>query len=456
MKAQSKCSPTRPQCAVALWALIFALCLWVSAAWAIQAIHKGERSGLYDWAEDSGIVVLGTVVAASDDALKVEVERVLRGSLQLKRIAVTPSLVSDCKGAHPALGPGERGAFFIKGIEDHKFVLAARGAVLNMRFEREDALPGIRRLLEIVALPEQRQRQRAMIDLLDSKNRVLRHAARDFIFVHVIVANDRARFVPLLLSKLSSRDPEARQIAIGGLEGVKNSALIKPLVKATRDPDIRVVSAASMALGKFNTDASIRALLRLLKHPNPEARIRACIDLQFHPTRDVVTALIETSHDPVARVRTVSVLGLGISLRERKSSAGVPRLREMLRDPDPEVRGRAASALGEARDPNLVHTLLNMLGDKVLDGDLECSIMDGLSLLPWNDATVRAALSERVSRLGESLRKGRRCAPCVAGLLVSAHTPKARGILEDVARNHPRPDVRERAAVALKQWDSGT
>jgi HEAT repeat protein len=150
------------------------------------------------------------------------------------------------------------------------------------------------------------------------------------------------------------------------------------------------------------------------------------------------------------------VTGLLYSLRERKGEAAVPRLKELLHDPDAQVRGRAAMTLGETRDPGLVRTLLDVLGDDVLPNELEWQVISALGmLLRREDETVRAALRTRVPRLAASLRAGHSAASSAAWLLLAAGTPEARRVLEDVAKNHPRPDVRQEAAFYLERWDAG-
>jgi HEAT repeat protein len=414
-----------------------------------------DAYGYYDWAEASRVIAVGKVTAVDNNALQVDVSEVLRGVIQSKRIAVSPSLVSGCTGPFRVLQAGEQAVFFIKGVERGHFALVYPGTVLKMRFAGPDTVPSIRRLLEIAALPQKERRERAVIDLLDSRNKVLHEAARQFISAHVLISPDPDRFAPQLIGKLSSPDPEVREVAARGLSRARSAAAMKALVRATRDPSVSVVCAASEGLGRFNTPESITALLALFRHPHSEARLRACLDISRHVTPEVVKALVKATRDPVAGVRARAATALLYSIREKKADVAIPRLREMLHDRDVRVRGRAAEALAETRDPGLVHTFLAILGDRPLSNEEETPVLRALNMLPWNDPTVKAALSRRVPRLAECLRLGR--APwAVAGLLESAHTPDARRILGESAKNHPRDDVREHAALALKRWDAGT
>jgi hypothetical protein len=413
-----------------------------------------DSSSYYDWTEAASVIVVGTVNAIDDTAMQVAVSQVLRGDLQSKRIAVSPSLVFGCVGPSRVLQVGDQAIFFM-GVAGGNFALVYPGTVLNVRFAGSDTVPGISRLLQIAALPQKDRRERAVIDLLGSKNKVLQEAARQFVSAHVVFSPDVNRFAPQLISKLSSSpDPEVRRIAAQGLSRAKGEPVMKALVSATRDPNVEVVCAASEGLGRFNKPESIAALLSLFRHENPEVRVRACLDIDQHVTPAVVKALIKATCDPIAKVRRSAATGLVYCIREKKADAAIPRLKEMLPDPDVEVRGRAAETLAETRDPALVHTFLAMLGDRPLSENEEIPILRALGMLPGNDPTVRDALSRRVPRLAETFRLGR--APwAVAGLLESAHTLDARRILEDAAKNHPRDDVRQYAALAIKHWDTG-
>jgi len=414
-----------------------------------------EAYGLYDWTEASRIIAVGTVAAVDDTALQVDVEEVLRGTVQCQRMTVSPSLVDSCLGPSPVLQAGERAVLFIKGVEEGRFALVYPGAVLNTRFAGLDAIPGIRGLLEITALPEQQRREHAVIDLLDSPNKVLRQAATQFISAHVVSSPDVERYAPQLIAKLSSPDPAVRAVATSGLRRARSAKVMTALVRTTRDANVGVVCAASQGLAKFDDEEAVKALLALFKHEDPDVRVRACLDIDTHVRPDVINALLGATRDPIAKVRAVAATGLIYSIREKEGLTAVPRLKEMLSDSDPEVRGRAARALGETRDPRLVALLLNRLGPSTLPEDEEWPLVSALGMLPHDDETVRVALREHVSRLGASLRQGHRVAITAASLLATAGTPEARTILEDAADNHPLLEVREAARVILGYWNAG-
>jgi len=434
-----------------------ALALAAGPVSAFDGAREGEPYGLYDWAEASRVVMVGTVTAVGSETLQVEVGEVLRGTVEAGRIAVTPSSVSTCTGPSPVLQVGEQAVFFVKGVEEGRLTLVSPGAVLNMRFAGPDAVIGVRRILEIIALPQREQRERAVIDLLGSKNKALHEAAKQFIFRHVVTAPDADRFAPQLIGKLSSPDPEVRVVAAQALLRARSAAATEALVRATRDPNVKVVCAASCGLADRADEEAINALLALFNHADPEVRIRACLDTDTHVRANVIRALLRATRDAIPRVRAMAATGLVYSIRESRGAAAVPRLKEMLSDPDAEVRGRAAMTLGETWDPALASIFLNRLGPRVLPEDEESCLITALASLhslPEGDEIVRAALRSHVPRLAASMRQGHRAAPSAALLLVVAGTPEARSVLEDVAANHPDSEVRGHAATALQYWDT--
>ena len=135
------------------------------------------------------------------------------------------------------------------------------------------------------------------------------------------------------------------------------------------------------------------------------------------------------------------------SAEDRKKSAaallelgreGIPVWRELLRDPDAEVRWRAAEALGDLRAVEAVPDLLRALRDS--DGDVARRAADALADLEAREAAAECVdllkspesrVRRRASRLLERL-KARDVGPAVLGLLDA----------ED-------PGVRENAAVTL-------
>jgi len=237
------------------------------------------------------------------------------------------------------------------------------------------------------------------------------------------------------------------------------------LVTATQDPDPKVAAAASDGLYRRTDENSVQARLALLKHTSPEVRVRACLDLQQLVRDDVTEAMLRATHDGDPRVRAAAAIALIWPLREglhaevqEAPPAIVARLKEMLSEADPEVRGRAAAALGETCDPTHAPLLLGRLGPQPLPGEEERAMVSALAMLFSRDMTgaARTALQGYVPRLVLSLRANANNRWAVIPLLRMAGTAEARTALEEVAKSNPDADVRGLAAAELREWDKGS
>jgi len=233
-----RCSPRRRRLLCRLAGLAGALVILAAAsgpARALQAHVPGQPSGYYDYAEASAAIVVGKVVAVDKQALQAEVTEVLKGSVPEKMLSISPSQISDCLGKFPVLQSGEQGAFFLKTLEKGQGVLVVEGAVLNMRYAGADTVPAVRRLMEIAALPQKEARERAVVDLLDAKNRVLFEAGRAFVTVHVLFDKRADAFAGQLVTKLSSPNPEVRIVVARALGGAQGREAVQGLVYCTED-----------------------------------------------------------------------------------------------------------------------------------------------------------------------------------------------------------------------------
>jgi len=149
------------------------------------------------------------------------------------------------------------------------------------------------------------------------------------------------------------------------------------LVKHMSDPMPEVQVRAAQALGSIGTTKSLRPLVMALKDAGRWSAIRVA-GMLISAGDDAVDVLLEEfDHLPEhAKISATDICGRIRSLR------ATPLLRQLLSDPSPDLRARAANALG-------------MLGDPTASELLESSLKDSA----W---AVRAMAAKALGRLKES------------------------------------------------------
>jgi HEAT repeat protein len=181
-----------------------------------------------------------------------------------------------------------------------------------------------------------------------------------------------------LIRQLSAKDAAAREKASAELVGIGAQA-IPALRQVSHDPD--AAEAAGLARRCLTaleansagvTSAAVRLLVQRKPDPAPlllylpfaeddsvqEEIKTALTDMAYHDGKanPVLLKALE-DESPVRRAMAVDVLS--------QNSLAAPRtaLRKLLGDPKPTVRLRAALALVQDRDANVVDTLIGLLGD---------------------------------------------------------------------------------------------
>jgi HEAT repeat protein len=133
----------------------------------------------------------------------------------------------------------------------------------------------------------------------------------------------------------------------------------RPLIARMSDgmPEVRV--RAAQALGNIGTTESLRPLVQALRDAGRWSAIRVA-GMLIAAGDDAVDVLLE-EFDKLpehARVSAIDIFGRIKSLRAS------PLLRELLRDPHPDLRARSAHALGILGDPTAAPQLVEALKDK--------------------------------------------------------------------------------------------
>jgi hypothetical protein len=145
---------------------------------------------------------------------------------------------------------------------------------------------------------------------------------------------------------------QARGAGAEGQERFKQ--VIPTLQKALEDPALEVVVEAAEDLGVLGAQGASPVLTRLLRHPSEPVRQAAAQALERVADAAVLDRLLDALDDTSAAIRFTVVgalaraAGDGSALPDPKRRTLLARLESLLlHDPDPGVRSRAATVLGE-------------------------------------------------------------------------------------------------------------
>jgi HEAT repeat protein len=167
-----------------------------------------------------------------------------------------------------------------------------------------------------------------------------------------------------LASALTDPSPRVRAAAAAGLaERGEESAAPLLASRLAQDKDKFVRKITGYALGGFHGHERTAALVAALKDKDMEVRGAVAVSLGDHPDAEAIPALSVALSDKTAFVRAQAAHALGVN--GRAASQAVPNLIHLLtKDDDPEVRRRAATALGEIGDRSALPALERASHDK--------------------------------------------------------------------------------------------
>lgn len=167
-----------------------------------------------------------------------------------------------------------------------------------------------------------------------------------------------------LASALTDPSPRVRAAAAAGLaERGEESAVPLLATRLAQDKDEFVRKITAYALGGFHGHERTAALVGALKDKDMEVRGAVAVSLGDHPDAEAMPALSAALSDKSAFVRAQAAHALGVN--GRAASQAVPNLISLLtKDEDPEVRRRAATALGEIGDRAALPALERASHDK--------------------------------------------------------------------------------------------
>lgn len=206
---------------------------------------------------------------------------------------------------------------------------------------------------------------------------------------------------------LNDDDPEVRALGIEGLWEDEDPALVKPFVGFLRsDPDARVRSAAADALGRFillaeygrlpqspHAELIHEALLATIHGSAEDLAVRCrAVEAIGYSSKEHVREVIDAAYaDDAAEMRASAVAAMGRSADAywRKAAANE------LDSPDPRMRFEAARACGELEYRAAVPRLIEMLEDP--DREVQMVAITALGQIGGGqarDALTRAAASD--------------------------------------------------------------
>src|SRR5919112_1641932 len=172
-----------------------------------------------------------------------------------------------------------------------------------------------------------------------------------------------AKAVPPLLETAQAtqtEDADVREIALRALARIADPQAVVPLVTALAHADPWLAPRIADILARHG-DAAVDPLLALLNDSTqPTARAWAANVLGEVRAQRALPALIRSLDDPDDEVRGKSATALG-RLGDRRALGHL--LDHLLTDPTPFVRGRIAATLGQFGGPEVVDRLVRSLGD---------------------------------------------------------------------------------------------
>ncbi len=166
--------------------------------------------------------------------------------------------------------------------------------------------------------------------------------------------------VPALLAQLQGSDPAAKLDAIHRLAQLREKHAVEPFISLlSKDPNPDIRRAAAYGLGQLGDQRAIQPLIASLKDENPDVCVNSIFAVARIGGPDRLNALIGAlAHNDLHVCRAAAV---GLVLLGDKSA--VPPLIKSLDDNRLTVRSGAAYALGFLGDRRAVPALLRTLQD---------------------------------------------------------------------------------------------
>jgi HEAT repeat protein len=139
----------------------------------------------------------------------------------------------------------------------------------------------------------------------------------------------------------------------------KSRSRAQQLVQTLADPNWKVRADAIKELSTYKESYVLPAMLKRLKDEDSQVRWAVVRAIEGRPEPQVLKAFLYALRDPEYLVADAAAAALG-----RVGAAAVPGLRTLLKDKNPDVRGRVVEALGKIGDASTVPELIKLLEDE--------------------------------------------------------------------------------------------
>ncbi len=404
-------------------------------------------------AQTSDLILAGTIQNIAQGRAQFAIERNFKGDVAASVVEVAPVEVTSM--ASRIFREGETVVLFLKRAAPLTIMDDGWASLTYTPQTKMQTFEAIETLLKLPPIAAKESLARAMFGLATSENPILKSEARRVISNLPFDRDNSASFEKELTELLRNPDADVKQTALRGLRFQRSQLALPLIVAIARGDHETLIDDASLALATYETPATDAILVDLTRHPNPEIRIRAMIDVGNSNDRTPAAkaALVARLDDADERVRALAPSRFIGWLREGKASEVVPRIIEMLDDPSAQVQLDAARTLGESADTRAVAPLFAVLKRPDLPNDLERATVSSLEQIYSRlDTATRPPVTDELGLIAAFLRHHSDfSASSAVDLLVSIGSPAALEITRETARNHPDSYLREHAQRALDQ-----
>ena len=231
-----------------------------------------------------------------------------------------------------------------------------RRATLEPEVFRYAGASDTRALREYLDLPLSSRDERIVEVILLDVAGLVKGESRE----RITTACETLGLVAAAVTGLKSRRWWKRAGSAEKLGMMRSKQSVDALVAAMDDPMGEVRIRAARALGLIRGRTSVRPIVKALSDPNRWSAIRLA-EILIGAGEESVDELLE-AYDGLPKPARVSALDVIGRVRTQRAAA---LLRRALKDPLPDVRARAAHAMGLIADPTFVEDLSICLGDEV-------------------------------------------------------------------------------------------
>ncbi|HEY0351019.1 MAG TPA: HEAT repeat domain-containing protein, partial [Gemmatimonadales bacterium] len=274
-----------------------------------------------------------------------------------------------------------------------------------------------------------------------------------------------AKAVPALLQTVQAtqtEDSDVREIALRALARIADPRAVQPLILALANAEAWLAPRIADILTRHG-QVVVEPLMGLLAQSsgNP-ARAWAANVLGEVRAQSAFPILVKALDDPDDEVRGKAATALG-RLGDRRALSHL--LEHLLTDPAPFVRGRIASTLGQFDGPEVIDRLVRALGDPawwvrmrsvealeqigpVAEGPLLMALED-------RDSEIRQRAAVSLERLGVAanlmqMLEGDDQATDASQILIHLASAGTRELLAELLL-HPSPNLRELAIASIRR-----